>query len=254
MSGQNRTFGFVTFRHEVSVPYTLEFLKGAQLFGRQLKLQSRGGSAQTYVSPAASPSASPLPSSGPSQQPEFRVPFPQDRNQGLHRSASFPGTDVEKMLLVSQGWQQMQNQPMSNDIMYGMYGRQQTLPLAGQQNLLGQQIQGYQQMRMQNTGDLNNWIPQPDVMLQLMTHMQQQQTGGSLGRNTHANKDNDGRHFNTHRGHHYDRDGGPHRSAHHQGRNHSEVDKRHHTADRSRMSGREQKQRRDLPSQHNRYR
>ena len=42
--GRIRGYAFVTFKHECSVPYAMNLMKGIQLFGRQLNLQNRTGS------------------------------------------------------------------------------------------------------------------------------------------------------------------------------------------------------------------
>lgn len=42
--GRFRTYAFVTFKHEISVPYAISLLGGIKLLGRNLRLQSRTGS------------------------------------------------------------------------------------------------------------------------------------------------------------------------------------------------------------------
>lgn len=41
--GRFRSYAFVTFKHEVSVPYAITLLSGTKLHGRHLRLQSRSG-------------------------------------------------------------------------------------------------------------------------------------------------------------------------------------------------------------------
>lgn len=41
--GRQRSFGFVTFKHECSVPYSIALFEGTSLFNRILILQSRNG-------------------------------------------------------------------------------------------------------------------------------------------------------------------------------------------------------------------
>ncbi|XP_060567809.1 RNA-binding protein 7-like [Ruditapes philippinarum] len=43
-TGKQKNFAFVTFSHDVSVPYTIKLMDGLQLFGRNLRLQTRPGS------------------------------------------------------------------------------------------------------------------------------------------------------------------------------------------------------------------
>ena len=45
-----RGFAFVTFKHAVSVPYTIELMNGIHLYGKPLKLQFRQGSMHEKVS------------------------------------------------------------------------------------------------------------------------------------------------------------------------------------------------------------
>lgn len=42
--GRQKNFAFITFKHDVSVPYTMQLMDGIQLFQRTLRLQSRTGS------------------------------------------------------------------------------------------------------------------------------------------------------------------------------------------------------------------
>ena len=42
-TGKQKSFAFVTFVHDVSVPYTIKLMDGTQLFGRNLRLQTRPG-------------------------------------------------------------------------------------------------------------------------------------------------------------------------------------------------------------------
>lgn len=41
--GNKRNFGFVTFKHEVSVPYAVALMRGVSLFGKHLRLEFRTG-------------------------------------------------------------------------------------------------------------------------------------------------------------------------------------------------------------------
>lgn len=41
--GRQRTYGFVTFKHESSVPYSVALFEGTTLFNKTLNLQSRNG-------------------------------------------------------------------------------------------------------------------------------------------------------------------------------------------------------------------
>lgn len=41
--GRNRPYGFVTYKHQVSVPYALSVFSGTKLFNRELRLNNRSG-------------------------------------------------------------------------------------------------------------------------------------------------------------------------------------------------------------------
>lgn len=41
--GRRRNFGFVTFKHAISIPYALELFSGIYLFDEQVRLKNRGG-------------------------------------------------------------------------------------------------------------------------------------------------------------------------------------------------------------------
>ncbi|XP_048857528.1 RNA-binding protein 7 [Brienomyrus brachyistius] len=60
--GRSKQFGFINFKHEVSVPYGMNLLNGTRLFGRPLKIQFRAGSShisQDGSSPGSSQNPSP---------------------------------------------------------------------------------------------------------------------------------------------------------------------------------------------------
>lgn len=50
-NGVKRAFGFVVFKHEISVPYALYLLDGTKLFGRAIKLNSRSNGLHLYQPP-----------------------------------------------------------------------------------------------------------------------------------------------------------------------------------------------------------
>ncbi|XP_033758757.1 RNA-binding protein 7-like [Pecten maximus] len=57
--GRTRRYAFVTFKHECSVPYTIELMNGIELFGNNIRLQTRTGSSSsaTYDGGSAAQSA-----------------------------------------------------------------------------------------------------------------------------------------------------------------------------------------------------
>ncbi|XP_067009891.1 RNA-binding protein 7 [Anabrus simplex] len=59
--GRQRAFGFITYKHECSVPYALKVFEGTQLFNREINLKQRNG-VQTdslFPSPQLGPRANP---------------------------------------------------------------------------------------------------------------------------------------------------------------------------------------------------
>uniref|UniRef100_A0A8C4QHA1 RNA binding motif protein 11 n=1 Tax=Eptatretus burgeri TaxID=7764 RepID=A0A8C4QHA1_EPTBU len=47
--GKPKQFAFITFKHEESVPYSLNLLNGIRLYGRPLKLQFRTGKSRSNM-------------------------------------------------------------------------------------------------------------------------------------------------------------------------------------------------------------
>ncbi|ESO90602.1 hypothetical protein LOTGIDRAFT_233621 [Lottia gigantea] len=77
--GRSRRFAFVTFLHDVSVPYSKQVMDGIQLFGRTLSLQNRGSNSND--SPRSSPRSSPHYNSDPQQ----------NRHPGYNRANTWHG-------------------------------------------------------------------------------------------------------------------------------------------------------------------
>ncbi|XP_064594725.1 LOW QUALITY PROTEIN: RNA-binding protein 7-like [Liolophura sinensis] len=95
--GRRRKFGFVTFKHDVSVPYTLQLFEGLSLYGRSLNLKSRNGG-QDSGSPShvqsMSPGMSP-PVSNPNQpnafSPRLTQAYGAPQPGQFHRSHTWHG-------------------------------------------------------------------------------------------------------------------------------------------------------------------
>ena len=95
-------YAFVTFKHAVSVPYTLQLMSGIRLYDQPLRLKERNSSGNTGSTVEAAPSQSlmgpPLsmppfaaPSSLVAMHPGNATAFSHDGHAGLLRSASEPG-------------------------------------------------------------------------------------------------------------------------------------------------------------------
>lgn len=74
--GSSRGFAFVTFRHDVSVPYSIDLFRGLRLYGRYLVMKSKAPPGYVPQSPSSA-------GSSPAREtPNFHPP--------MNRSASFP--------------------------------------------------------------------------------------------------------------------------------------------------------------------
>ncbi|XP_028857033.1 RNA-binding protein 7 [Denticeps clupeoides] len=109
--GKSKLFGFVNFKHEVSVPYGMSLLNGTRLFGRPLKIQFRAGSShvsQEGNSPGNAHNIS------PAHTPTYRggrydrgdqmgsPPFPNPPNH--MRPGSSPET-LQRQAVMNNMWQ-----------------------------------------------------------------------------------------------------------------------------------------------------
>ncbi|XP_069115016.1 RNA-binding protein 7-like [Argopecten irradians] len=100
--GRPRSYAFVTFKHECSVPYTIELMNGIELFGSSLRLQTRTGSSSsaTYDGGNAAQSApysSPIPSgsSHDNRSPSGPVPHNLQRSVTWHGNSQSGGRSPE---------------------------------------------------------------------------------------------------------------------------------------------------------------
>ncbi|XP_077990299.1 RNA-binding protein 7-like [Glandiceps talaboti] len=90
--GNRRNYAFIEFKHDVSIPYTIQLMNGIRLFNRPLNLQCRPGSKHLST-------ASPGGQSSPMYTPEGRNSRPTTPNSHVaapmedmhfHRSHSMP--------------------------------------------------------------------------------------------------------------------------------------------------------------------
>ena len=106
--GHGPTYAFVTFKHNVSVPYTLQLMNGIRLYGQPLRLKARNGAGSTGHTSDKVEAVPPQPVMGPPQlippsnarppwmmpmHPANSAPFSQSitgRHAGLMRSSSEP--------------------------------------------------------------------------------------------------------------------------------------------------------------------
>ncbi|KAK6296615.1 hypothetical protein J4Q44_G00327570 [Coregonus suidteri] len=113
--GKQKAFGFVCFKHEVSVPYGMNLLNGATLFGRTLKVQFRAGSSHIN-SPGNSQNQSPVNTPNPhgsagryDKSPD-QIGSPSfSPSQHIQRSFSSPES-LQRQAMMNNMWQlQMQH-------------------------------------------------------------------------------------------------------------------------------------------------
>ncbi|XP_024301142.1 RNA-binding protein 7 [Oncorhynchus tshawytscha] len=102
--GKQKAFGFVCFKHEVSVPYGMNLLNGATLFGRPLKVQFRAGS-RHINSPGNSQNQSPVNTPNPHGAGGR---YDKSPDQGsIQRTFSSPDS-LQRQAMMNNMWQMQQ--------------------------------------------------------------------------------------------------------------------------------------------------
>ncbi|XP_038829869.1 RNA-binding protein 7-like isoform X1 [Salvelinus namaycush] len=102
--GKQKAFGFVCFKHEVSVPYGMNLLNGATLFGRTLKVQFRAGSSHIN-SPGNSQNQSPVNTPSPHGAGGR---YDKSPDQGsIQRTFSSPDS-LQRQAMMNNMWQMQQ--------------------------------------------------------------------------------------------------------------------------------------------------
>lgn len=102
--GNQKTFGFAVYKHEVSVPYAMQLLNGTSLYGKTIQIQFRTGS--SHSSPGNSQNSSPANTPNPHGQ---RIPFqfsspPYTPPHQIQRSFSSPDS-LPKHVMRNNMWQ-----------------------------------------------------------------------------------------------------------------------------------------------------
>ncbi|XP_058488944.1 RNA-binding protein 7 [Solea solea] len=108
--GKQKTFGFAVYRHEVSVPYAMQLLNGATLFGKNIHVQFRSGSSHSN-STGNSQNSSPVNTPNPHGQ---RTPIP---------FSSPPYTPPPQMRSFSSS-DNLQKHAMMNNMMWQLHMQQ----------------------------------------------------------------------------------------------------------------------------------
>ncbi|KAJ8400392.1 hypothetical protein AAFF_G00397750 [Aldrovandia affinis] len=113
--GKPKHFGFVNFKHEVSVLYAMSLFNGTRLFGRPLKIQFRSGSSHLSMdgtNPGHSQNSSPINSQSPrggrfdrpadqTGSPSYSPPQPNQR-------AIMSPDNLQRQVLMNNVWQLQQ--------------------------------------------------------------------------------------------------------------------------------------------------
>lgn len=109
--GKQKTFGFVVFKHEVSVPYAMQLLSGTMLFGKTIHVQFRSGSSHGNSpghSQNSSPANTPNPHGARSPVQFSSPPFTPPQMQRNF----FSPDNLQKQVMMTNMWsvqmQQMQ--------------------------------------------------------------------------------------------------------------------------------------------------
>ncbi|XP_027017046.2 RNA-binding protein 7 [Tachysurus fulvidraco] len=171
--GNSKQFAFVNFKHEVSVPYSMQLLSGIRLYGRQLNLKFRSGSSHTNQEKSPANSQNPSPANTPTpygarydRTPDQMGSPSYSPPQNLQRSFSSPES-LQKQAVMNNMWQ-MQSQQM--------------LQLASSFQLgIQQQLRGGSSIPRQKDGPVH-WNQRP-------THQQDGGAGSHYGREQRHRRD-----------------------------------------------------------------
>lgn len=194
--GRPRRYGFITFRHAVSVPYTIKLMNGIHIFDRPLKLQARtvnkdaNSSGSSFGTPNSSFGSNAQPpnfhrSSSAPDFGQYRVP-PNGYGSPQYGSPSGPpsGSSTPEYPQMPENRPQMGRQesyPSGNRSVLGAYNDPSTPPIG---NFAGQQFRqsGFDfrppmpgmSMREQQTQQYGSFGGNSDIQRQRMRIQQQQ--------------------------------------------------------------------------------
>ncbi|KAM4566434.1 RNA-binding protein 7 [Odontesthes bonariensis] len=104
--GKQKTFGFVVYKHEVSVPYAMQLLNGTSLNGRSIHVQFRSGSSHGSSPGNSSPANTPNPH-GQRTPVQFNSP-PYTPPHQMQRSFSSPENLQKHVTVNNMMWLHMQ--------------------------------------------------------------------------------------------------------------------------------------------------
>ncbi|KAG7470496.1 hypothetical protein MATL_G00114460 [Megalops atlanticus] len=190
--GKPKHFGFVNFKHEVSVLYAMNLFNGTRLFGRPLKIQFRSGSSHLNADGSSPGNAQiPSPVNSPTQRSSYDRAVDQMSSpscsppQLLQRSFSSPD-NLQRQVLMNNMWQlQRPNSGMPVGFHHHQ-GSQLYLQGGGSGNL--SYSSPWQQDSLQQRGH---------------RHPYQQESGSYRSRDQHFSDTGSDRHNRGQRGEHY---------------------------------------------------
>lgn len=136
--GRQKSFAFVTFSHDVSVPYTIQLMDGLHLFDRPLRLQSRPGSMH---------------------QQQQQQQYPQQNNSSQHQLRNMNSPSQHSPPVRSNGNQNVYYLPVPmNHTPSNPYMRNQ--PMRGQASNAAVQSPSYQRSHTWHGSDNSSSIQQ----------------------------------------------------------------------------------------------
>ncbi|KAJ8368887.1 hypothetical protein SKAU_G00089150 [Synaphobranchus kaupii] len=113
--GKPKHFGFVNFKHEVSVMYAMNLLNGTRLHGRPLKIQFRSGSSHSNAdgngqgnSQNSSPMNSPAQRGGRFDRPVDQMGSPSYSPPQLNQKSYISPENLQRQVLMNNMWQLQQ--------------------------------------------------------------------------------------------------------------------------------------------------
>ncbi|KAJ0021867.1 hypothetical protein NQD34_009357 [Periophthalmus magnuspinnatus] len=112
--GNQKTFGFAVYKHEVSAPYGMQLLNGTMLFGKAIHVQFRSGDSHGNSpgnSQNSSPANTPNPHGARSPVQFNSPPYTPPQNQ---RSFFSPDNNLQKQVMMNNMMWSLHMQQMQN--------------------------------------------------------------------------------------------------------------------------------------------
>ncbi|KAJ8256352.1 hypothetical protein COCON_G00185040 [Conger conger] len=124
--GKPKHFGFVNFKHEVSVMYAMNLFNGTSLYGRPLKIQFRSGSSHSSAdgngpgnSQNSSPMNSPAQRGGRFDRLVDSMASPSYSPPQMNQKSFMSPDNLQRQALMNNMWQIQQLQQLSQTLAAG---------------------------------------------------------------------------------------------------------------------------------------